>query len=97
MARFERGDIVKIKGCTAGHCVVESYLEPDNGPPVVQIWYDKIIVQFMGKDLDKVDLVCTLGLFLVRTRLKVMPLHTATFLFRIPRKTHASYASGFSF
>jgi hypothetical protein len=57
MARFERGDIVKIKGCTAGDCVVESYVEPDNGPASVQIWYDKILVQFVGRDLDKVDLI----------------------------------------
>jgi hypothetical protein len=57
MPRFERGDIVEVKGYTAGHCVVESYLEPDNGPPSVQIWYDKILVQFIGRDLDKVDLI----------------------------------------
>jgi len=55
--RYERGDIVKIKGYTAGHCVVESYWEPDNGPPFVQIWYDKILVQFIGRDLDNVNLI----------------------------------------
>ena len=57
MARFERGDIVRVKDYTAGQCVVESYLEPDNGPASVQIWYDKILVQFIGRDLDKVDLI----------------------------------------
>ena len=57
MARFERGDIVRVKDYTAGTCVVESYLEPDNGPASVQIWYDKILVQFIGRDLDKVDLI----------------------------------------
>ena len=57
MARFERGDVVKIKDYTAGHCVVESYLEPDNGPASVQVWYDKILVQFIGRDLDRVELI----------------------------------------
>ena len=64
MARFERGDIVKVKDYTAGTYVVESYLEPDNGPASVQVvhslqpsWYDKILIQFIGRDLDKVDLI----------------------------------------
>ena len=58
MARFERGDIVRIKDYTAGTCVVEAYLEPNNDHPAsVQIWYDKILVQFIGRDLDKVDLI----------------------------------------
>lgn len=57
MPRYERGDIVKVNGYTAGDCVVESYIEPDNGPPVVQIWYEKILVQFIGRDLDKVNLI----------------------------------------
>jgi hypothetical protein len=56
MPRFERGDIVEVKGF-AGHCVVESYLQPDNGPPIVQIWYDKTLVQFIGRDLDKLNLI----------------------------------------
>ena len=56
MARFERGDIVKVKGLP-GDCVIESYLEPDNGPPIVQMWYDKILIQFIGRDLDKVNLI----------------------------------------
>jgi len=57
MPRFERGDIVKIKDSTAGLCVVESYIEPDSGPASVRIMYDKIIVQFMGRDLDRVELI----------------------------------------
>ncbi|CAB4178437.1 hypothetical protein UFOVP1622_23 [uncultured Caudovirales phage] len=57
MARFERGDIVRVKDYNAGTGVVESYLEPDDGLPSVQVWHGKILIQFVGRDLDKVDLI----------------------------------------
>lgn len=56
MPRFERGDIVKVKGF-AGHCVVESYLEPDSGPPVVKFWYDKVLLHHIGCEIDNVNLI----------------------------------------
>jgi len=57
MPRFERGDVVQIKNYTVGSCMVESYLEPDNGPESVQVWFDKILVRFIGRDLDEVNLI----------------------------------------
>jgi hypothetical protein len=54
MSRFKQGDIVKVKGFP-GHSVIESYLEPDNGQQIVTFWYGKTLVQFVGRDLDKVE------------------------------------------
>jgi len=56
MSRFERGDIVKVKGFP-GYSVIESYLEPDNGPPIVQFWYEKMLTQYVGREIENVNLI----------------------------------------
>jgi len=53
MSRFKQGDIVKVKGFP-GDSVIESYLEPDNGPQIVTFWYGKMLVQYVGREIDNV-------------------------------------------